>query len=50
MAAVSEVTAARMDPVEGPDLQPSSHSNASAGRKGFSACEILTVLNLSRQH
>lgn len=44
----TEATAARMDPAERPHLWQTSSLKGCAGRKGFRACEIITVLNLSR--
>lgn len=43
--AASEATAARMDPAERPNLWWTL--KGCACRKGFRACEIITVLNLS---
>lgn len=43
----TEVTAARKDPVERPNLWWTSSLKGCSGWKGFRACEIITVLNLS---
>lgn len=43
----TEVTAARMDPAEQPNLWLTSSLKGCAGRKRIRACEIITVLNLS---
>lgn len=43
----TEATAARIDLAEWPNLWQTSSLKGCAGRKGFRACEIITVLNLS---
>ncbi len=43
----AEATAAGKDPAERPDLWQTSSLKGCAGREGFRACEIITVLNLS---